>query len=222
MSYSFSGVSSVTSTLNASYATPVTIACFVKVVSHPAALQTSLNFGSSFASVVDSVSVGPDTTVNFWDGCARNAGVSCATVSSNVDGLWAGMVGVFTNDNLRDIYITSAAVTGTNVVNRAVAATLNSVRIGCAMTGGSTFTGKVAEVAIWKVALSLTNIDAYMQKTRASLIDSSNLIAYWTLNENKVTQKNYGTDGAICTVTSGATFDSDHPVAHNQAAWLKA
>lgn len=213
MSYLFDGVNdTMTGTFTSTYADPVTLACFVKISAHPIAAQILLTFGNSSSSVDQAYTIRTDVTDNSWTCVSRDTTSAGAVLSPvNVDGAWAGVVGVFTNDSLRDIYVSSSTLTAQNTTAKAVADVLQFIRAGENFVSSQDLNARLAELATWNKALSLGEIDNYMAGVRASAIGPGNLIGYWPLDTNNATQPNWGIDtgGALSVV--GAVFDADHP-----------
>lgn len=213
MSYAFSGVNQhLAGSFTSTYAsTPLTLACFIKITVHPAANRSPFYFGNSSASIDDSQALQTDTTVDSF-GCYSRTTTSVAGLASqNIDNTWAAFVGVFTTSSLRDIYIKTASTTGQNTATRAVANVMQFLSLGENFAGAADYTGKIAEAAIWNIALGTSDIDTYMRQTRrASSIAASSLIGYWPLSVSGALN-NLGTDAGGTLTATGATFDNDHP-----------
>lgn len=213
MSYLFDANNdTATGTFTSTYADPVTMACFVKVIAHPAIIKTIFTLGNSSSSVDNSYTLRTNTTVDIWDALSRSTVNGFASATVNADGIWVGLVGVFSSDTLRNMYVKSTAFTAQDTSNIAVPDVLQFIRLGETFTGVNDFGGKIAEVAIWNSALSLTDIDAYLrQLRRASSIGPAVPIGYWPLDTNNASQANQGSDAGGTLTMSGAVYDFDHP-----------
>jgi hypothetical protein len=215
MSFLFDGTNdNLTGTLTSTYADPVTIACFIKVTNHPVAQDVFVILGNSSSSNNDSYNIRSAGTDDSWSAQSTDsvAATNAATVASiNIDGVWAGVVGVFSSNTLRDVYVQSLANTATDNNNLVVADVLQFIRCGEGMAGGQDFVGRIAELAIWNVALSNASITSYMAGTAASGIEAANLIEYVSMSTNSLL--NLGTDaGGDLTAGGNAVFDADHPI----------
>lgn len=194
---------------------PLTIAAYIKYTVHPIAIQWVAGLSLAGGSNNDSVRINPYASDDGFRATATDnaAAVSSASVgvgAAEFDGAWLPLVGVFTSTTLRDIYAKNNTTTGTSTTSRTVASNLAKLFIGRDATAGNRFAGKIAEVAIWDIALNTTQIGNYMTGTPASSIAASNLIAYFPFNTSGDTS-NYGTDGGSLFSIGGNTFDSDHP-----------
>jgi hypothetical protein len=212
MSFLFDGANDqLEATLTSTYTDPVTLAAYVKFTVHPVANDAFLYFGNSASVVNDSYCIRTNTTDDSWDATSRTTGDSSATVAGiNKDGVWTPVVGVFTNNTLRDIYVGAIGNTAQNITSRAVADVLQFVAAGEDFAGGKDFAGRLAELAIWKIALSAAEITSYLAGTVASSIAASDLIFYVPMDTNSLL--NLGTDaGGDMTASGNAAFDADHP-----------
>ncbi len=214
MSYSFDGANDrLTGTFTSTYAQPVSIALWMKVTTHPVAGQVLGQFGNSNSSNNDSVSVRTGGTDDQYVGRSTDsAGIetSAARVQTGFDGIWVPIVGVFTSDTDRKIYVNSSANVDPNGVSRVVAGVLQFVKFGEALSGALDYAGLIAEPAIWRKSLNTTEIDSYCAGNTAGAIGASDLIGYWRLNENGVLT-NEGIDSGGDLTATGAVFDADHP-----------
>jgi len=215
MSYSFDGANdTMTGTFTSTYnGHPVTMGCFLKVTTHPVATDRFVSFGNNSGSQNDSHTLQSSTVDDRWWATSQDTTGADAVVSSvNIDGVWAGYVGRFTNATLRDLYVQAFGNTGQNTTSKAVANAMQFIRLGEGFGGSQDYTGKLAEVAIWNSALSDGDITLYLGGQAASTIAAASLIGYWDLATNNATQANAGLDAGGDLTVTGATFDSDHPV----------
>lgn len=215
MSYDFDGSNDrIAGTMTATYPLPVTLAAFVKVTSHSSPQSdTIVTFGN--ASAANNCHVLESGTVEHaWRADSRDSGgTNAQAVMSgvNLNGVWAGLVGKFTSNTQRDIYVQDLANTATNTTNIAVTGALDVLRIGEGLGAANDFDGLIAEVAIWNSALSDADITSYLAGTPASSISPANLIGYWPLSSAAATQLNLGLDAGGDLSVIGASFDADHP-----------
>ena len=213
MSYLFDGANDrLTGTFTSTYnAEGVTLAAFVKVTAHPIAVDSIIQFGNSSSSDDQSHWIVTSGTDNHWLLRSRTTISVSADRFENIDGIWAAIVGVITNDSLRDIYVNGISNTAQSTGTQAVADVLQFVRLGEDMTGAQDFTGRIAEVAIWNAALNSSQITSYIAGTAASGIAAANLIGYWPLSASASPQLNLGIDSGGDLTVTGAVFDADHP-----------
>ena len=218
MSYLFDGSgagSSLAGTMASTYASDgVTLACFVKVTAHPIAVDFLFGFGNIVNNDDNGYRIRTLGTDDTWQASRdSNAGVLAnASVVTNIDNVWSGIVATYTNSSLRNIYVGALANTAQNTTTGVVDNLLQFVRAGKSFDDSDGFTGRLAELAIWNNVMSSANITSYMSGAIASGISPANLIGYWPLSASGATQANLGTDtGGTLTVTS-AVFDSDHPI----------
>lgn len=217
MSYSFDGASDrLTGSFTSTYSGAVTLAAFIKVVGHPLASDCVSNFGNSSSTVNDSHYIGTATTANDdeWTARSVNSGGTGgpAIVTLNIDGVWAGLVGVFTSATSRDLYVQALANTDNDATNITVGSALQHMKIGSNLANNLAFTGNIAECAVWNAALTSQQITDYMSGIAASAIASASLIGYWPMSASNATQANEGLDAGGDLSVTGATFDADHPV----------
>jgi hypothetical protein len=226
MSYSFDGSGDrLRGQFGTTYnSVPITLACFIKVSAHPVAADMFVNLGETDASIDHSHFIRTALADDSWEAVAdAGASAGTATVASvnldsgsilttyNATTGWAGIVGVFTNDSLRDLYVAAIANTGQNTAARVVNNGLSYIAVAEALTAAQVYTGLMAEVAIWNAALTTTQVAAYQNGVPASQIAPANLIGYWPLSVSNATQTNEGVDTGGDLVVTGAVFSSDHP-----------
>ena len=214
MSYLFDGANdSLAGTFSSTYADPVTLACWLKVTAHPVANDAMLMFGNSSSVIDHSYVLKTSTSDDVWQAVARDTTNSGAVSPvTNVDGIWAAMVGVFTNNDLRDVYILHPGLTARDTVNKAPNDVLQFIRVGEDLSGLQDYADRLAEISIWNAALTTKDITRYMVGVSAAIIAPANLIGYWPLNANNATQQNLGIDAGGDLTVTGAVFDADHPL----------
>lgn len=217
MSYAFDGSNDTMSgTFASTYADPITLAMFIKVAAHPLATDTIFTLGNSNSVDSDNYQLRTNTTDNQWRASTVTSTPAFinAVVTVDIDGVWAGYVGVFTNGSLRDIYVQAIGNTNQNTTAASPAITdaLQFIRVGENMAGTNDFgPGNLAELAIWNAALTTQEITDYLAGRSATEIAPSNLIGYWPLSASNATQANEGIDAGGDLTVTGATFDADHP-----------
>lgn len=224
MSYSFDGTGDyLTGSFTSTYADPVTLACWFKVTTHPVALDCLVALGNSSSSQNDSYMLQTGSADDAWRATSRTTGDSSAEVTSlNRDATWTAMVGVFTSNTLRDLYVGAIGNTAQSTDIRNVADVLQYLSVGHNLASGQNYTGLLAEVAIWNKALDTSEITSYLGGTAASGIGAANLIGYWPLSASNATQANLGTDaGGDLTVTN-ATYSADHPTISSSSVASRA
>jgi hypothetical protein len=221
MSYSFDGTNDVlTGTFTSSYASePLTLACWVKVVTHPIAVDCLIQVGNSNTSQNDSQSIKTLNVDNAWNGVSINGAgeTDSCQVDIDIDGVWAGIVATFSSSTLRSIYIQALANQDDGFQESILADLMKYISVGSNLAGSQDFgaassnAGKLAEIAVWDAVLSDDDITSYLAGITAASIDASNLIGYWPLSASSGTQSNLGLDAGGDLTVSGATFSSDHP-----------
>lgn len=211
MSYLFdSSADELVGTFSSTYADPVTLACFVKMPNHSITSDYAVSLGNSSSSIDQSYCVQTNSVDDQWLAVSRTTTNTNANVTLNIDNIWVGIVGVFTNDSLRDLYIQSISNTGQGTGTRAVADVLQFIAIGRSLAGTGALAANIAEIAIWNSALSVGNVTSYLAGTAASSIAAASLIGYWPLSAADLT--NQGTDAGGDLTANSATFDADHPI----------
>ena len=212
MSYSFDGVNDrMTGAFTSSYAQPVTLACWVKVTTHPVATQVAAHLGNSDGVTNDAVRLQTSATDDYWQANSITSGGSgsSASATKNVDATWAPWIGTFVSDTNRNVYISDASANDTT--SRVVGAALKYLRLGENGGGSVDFAGKLAEFSVWNKELDAGERASYISGTASSGIAAANLIGYYRLNANNATQANEGTDAGGDLTVTGATYDADHP-----------
>jgi hypothetical protein len=220
MSFKFDGTNdNLLGTFTSTYDTPSTMACWIKLVTHPIAIQAIFSAGSAAASNDESHQIRTIATDNTWRGRSQITGGSadeCTAPATDLDGVWAGIVVKNAAANSRTIYLQTFANSGTSSGSRDVTA-IQYIAVGEALAGGSDFgaanpnESKIAECAFWSSALSDADITSYLGGTAASVIDAANLVGYWPMASNSLL--NLGVDaGGDLTAGGNAVFDADHPV----------
>ncbi len=215
-SYDFAGNADLTGTFSSQYGQPLTLACQTKQPDVGDASDGVLALAETSAQDPHmALKVGGADKFNA--SVEVTAGVSTAFHISSVgeyDNTWVPWVGVFTSNTSRDIYVELITNTDGEPTSRVMSTTLDFIRIGEAPNGGGGFDDKIAECAIWDVALSTTDITSYLNGTCAAEIDAANLIGYWPMDTDNSTQSNEGLDAGgdlTVTIATFVTGPEDHP-----------
>jgi hypothetical protein len=214
MSFLFDGSGDYLSgTLGTTYGKPITLAAHVKFTTHPSpSSDVFLTLGNSASSIDHCLTILTSTVDDEWYALSRTTGANQAIVSSvNRDDQWTSVVGVFTSNTLRDLYIQTISQTGQSTGTSSVTDAMQYIRAGVWLDGARYLTGKLAELAIWDSALSTADITSYLAGTAASGIDAANLIEYVPMSTNSLLNLGTDTDGDL-TATGNAVFDADHPI----------
>ena len=211
MSYLFDAAAErLTATLGSTYSMPVTIAFQVKMT-HPSAVTTAAMWGNASGSTLDSGEVRTIATPDYWTPRYRDSGGIAATanVSLSCDGAWTPVVAVFTSNASRRIYLGTIGNTNSNTTALAATAGWKYLSFGRALDTSAQFAGRLAELAVWDVALSVDDITSYLSNYSADGIDATNLLAYWSCAAGNT--KTAGVDSVGSLSVSGSTWDPDHP-----------
>ena len=210
---------------------PFTLGAWVYFDTHPAANYQILQFGTSNASINDSLYITTHTTSQAFRGYSITSGGNTNSVTSSANGsngAWYAVVAIFGSDTDRRIYVAAPANSATDETssNAVTVGSLRYISVGANLVatsnlpGDSTTGGRIAEVAIWNSDLSLTADDLadYMDGSRpASAIDASNLLCYSTLDPNGANaglSDSSGAGAGTLTATEGTASNNDstnHP-----------
>ena len=212
MSFIFDGTGdNINGAFTTTRAQPVTLACWFKGA-HPAAIDCYLALGNNAATDTDTLYLRTAGTANQYNAVSRGsaAGVEMASEVQSVGTAWTSLVGRFTSNTSREVFVNGITFTDLNVNSMVVAGVLKYIFSGTSPSGVNDAAVRIAELAIWDVALSDADVTSYLGGTAASGINASHLIGYWPLSTNSLT--NLGTDaGGGLTATGNAVFDADHP-----------
>lgn len=124
---------------------------------------------------------------------------------------WHHIAGVFTSATLRAAFI-DGGNKGTNTANNTPAVTLDRTCIGAIADSlpRAFFSGRIAEAAIWNVALSDEDIASLAKGFSPCLIRPQSLVAYWPLFGNGSPEPDRWKNRYDLTLTNGPT-KADHP-----------
>ena len=148
-------------------------------------------------------------------GSARNANYAFA--DGTYDDTWVCIIGVWTNDTDRKIYIENSSQVGTNTEDDASSALVEYIAVGGAVhLDFNQLDGLCAEVAIFDKALSTAEIDALQTAAETgpppNSVAPSSCIGYWSLDTDQATHADQsGNGGPTLTVQSSAPYSADHP-----------
>ena len=141
-----------------------------------------------------------------WNLAISTSGVSNAT--------WHSVLVVFTSTTSRTVYIDGGNKhTDTNTCNSGPGAG-GDLGVGARDVGGTPdlfFGGKLAELAIWDIALADADAVSLAGGALANTVEASDLLWYWRLYEDA--NNDGGTESDNLTERNSPTYDTnDHPV----------
>lgn len=182
-------------------AAPCSISCWIKTSSgaQTAGVITTLNTAVSEGFAI--LLIGGKAYA-----ADRANAVSVASYATN---RWVHIVGAFTNNSLRSVYLDNVKTTNSS----SVAGVLPNANVDVGRYGNdsSYYTGLVAEVAFWNIALNETDVYQLYVGASPKKVKPSSLIQYWPLvdtnNQNSI-------KGTILT-NNGSTNPLDHPRIYN-------
>ncbi len=212
----------LTGTFGSDQGQPLTLGIWVKKTDWTATGAYNMMLSEDFLDLNSSLATYNGNTVDHIRAISIDSGAATASAqktfsSASVhDSTWVCVVGVFTSDTDRKIYIKDSTQTASNTTSTIVAAILDSITVGSAANGNAPTLGLIAEAAIWSVALSTSDIDAYCGRTvtalKASCVNQVNLLGYWPLDTDQTTHTDQsGNGGPSLTEQSAIPFDADHP-----------
>jgi len=141
-----------------------------------------------------------------WDLAISSTGVSSGT--------WTHVLVVFNSATDRRVYIDASKQTDSGSCSSSSGAG-GDIGIGCRFPQGTPslyFGGKIAEVAVWDMALTDANATSLAGGSATDSIQSSNLVYYWSLYGDA--NSDGGSIGTNLTEYNSPTYDTgDHPIA---------
>lgn len=156
---------SLSGTFTSTYGVPLTLACWFKVTTHPAAEDSIISVAETSTVQDHTYRLRTSSSDDNWAAVARTTGDASANIGGvNVDATWASWIGVFTTTTSRDVYLNA------NTTNETTSRSVNAVdvlRFGEEEGGAEDYAGRVAECAVWDVALSAGDIVLYRTATTA-------------------------------------------------------
>lgn len=187
---------------------PFTFACWIKADTY--SNQTPMSFGDTDAASFERIYIRDpaDNDVLIY---SLNAGTGeWQNTAQYTTGTWHHVCAVFAANNDRRIFIDGENKATTSDV-LAISAALDNFCIGITHRDNGyihPFDGRIAEAAIWDVALSDANVLSLGNGATPSGIDSGNLVSYWSLFDDGVDS----TASNDLTAYNGASYDTgDHP-----------
>jgi hypothetical protein len=219
MSYDFAAATSSIKgavTLLASW--PYTLAAFAKYTTHPATSSKIALFGRELTLQENHININCRSTDDQFgfEGWSTASGSSSSyqAGAAEYDGVWVPIVGVFTSSTAYQVFVGAVANAGNIQTNSNSRTNLDSFIIGARPDDTQPFTGKIAEVALWKSVLTSQQITDYMAGNVATGIDATNLHCYYPLNTNRDTETTILNEGTAATGTldiANAVYAADHP-----------
>lgn len=214
MSYDFSpATSSIKGVFSGTHGQALTLAAWTKYTTHPvsadwilalsAAAAQNPHISLQYAAVDDRFIAASQTATS-------DAAIETGS-AAQWDGVWVPVVGVFTGDSDRDVYVELISQTGNDTGTQAVGTALDEIHIGRAPNGAGGNVDHIAEPAIWDKALSTAEITAYLNGNAAVGIANANLLGYWPLDVDNASQTDQSGNGGPTLTVANATFAADHP-----------
>lgn len=158
--------------------TAITVSCWVQLdaVTLAQGLVTKFNASGSRQYGLE-ISASP-AKADFVVSDGTNSTV-CAGATTLTAGPWYHICGVQTSTDVF-VYL-NGAQDGTHATQRTLVNTTALLQFGKYQTAGFPFDGRLAEIAIWNVSLSATEVAALAAGYPASGIQAANLRGYWQL-----------------------------------------
>ena len=184
MAYSFNGSSEYMNTGNAVLTSvPITMACWFYSTSN-SAKQRLISIGDKDSSndFFHLSAMGNVTGDPLRASVKRGGAAGSATTSSGYSiNTWHHATAVFTSNSDRDVYIDGGSAG--NDTTSATPASLDTTRIGARASSGTDgpFAGRIAEAAIWNIALSTSEIAQLASGFSPLLVRPDALTNYWPL-----------------------------------------
>lgn len=183
---------------------PFSYSCRFKV-SHSGIVLT---YGEFYGAAADAEYSGPNLgtpgSVGLSSGKSTGAGFTGTSVTMPVlPDTWYLMIAVCTSNSERRIYVNNSSLTNADFTFNGPPDHLSkNITIGgflitpSTLYGGYEFNGEVADVAMWNMALSASDVDA-LATSRPNFVQQANLIAYWKLGEDGSLANSAGTWGPL-------------------------
>lgn len=133
------------------------------------------------------------------------SGVFADTTTQYTTAIWLPIVGVFASTTDRRAFI-SGGSKGTNATSRVPSPLPSYTRIGTSPLNTGPFSGLIAKVCFWGIALDDADVASASAAADPSTVQSGSVLSYWPLSSdaNDVVGTNHLT-------VSGAVLDSDNP-----------
>ena len=184
MAYSFNGSSEYLNTGNAVLSSvPITMGCWFYSTSN-SATQRLISIGDKDTpnDFFHLSAMGTVTGDPLRASVKRGGAAGSATTTSGYSiNTWHHATAVFTSNSDRDVYIDGGSV-GNNTT-AATPASLDTTRIGARASSGTNgpMAGRIAEAAIWNIALSTSEIAQLASGFSPLLVRPDGLTNYWPL-----------------------------------------
>lgn len=203
MSIDFSGTARYENASGVVTDYPCTMACWFNPDTF--GTNTTLGLGSATANAMQRVYV--NSTAVHADSWNLGTGATASTTAAPSTGSWQHAAGVFASATDRRAFL-NGGNKGTNATSKTWNANLNTTLIGqrrYAGTYGQGFDGKLAECAIWDVALTDADILALSTGIRPSLVRPESLIFYVPLIREVLDFR-----GGLSLTATGSPTVADH------------
>ncbi len=121
-----------------------------------------------------------------------SSGANATTTNAATVNSWNHLTGIFTTTNNRVAILNGdTANKGTNTTSLLWPSALDGISFGARYTNGGEFTGYIAELAIWDVALTEIEVIALSKRYSPLLIRPARLQGYWPLLWNVDPEQDY-------------------------------
>jgi hypothetical protein len=183
---------------------PQTFACWARPTSSALAMLAGLNDGSS-------TYIGLAVNASYGAAAILNAGGGLQEIDSGTgaNGVWAHYAATF--GSTARAYFNGTG--GSTYVP--TQPTVSITQMGTIWSGGAlNFAGDLAEIALWNIALSATDIAALAAGVRADTIQVANLKDYWRVSGTSSPEPNE-VSGAVALTINGSC-----PQAASDPPWI--
>jgi hypothetical protein len=192
-------------------ATPFTVCAWVKPAAVTAEMAVAGGFDTSDTTVdanslivAGNVAGDPVRAYTVTGG----SGFNFSDINGVTAGVWQHIAGVWSSITSRQAFL-NAVGGGANTTSDDPSAAIDTFIIGARRTSsvtGTYFEGLIAEVAVWNVALTQTQLEELAAGAAATEVAPESLAHYWTLESD-------GTDsiGSADLTFTGTTHSEDHP-----------
>jgi hypothetical protein len=213
MSYLFDGVDDALTVASApATAVPLTISVWFKSDSATVTqVAACLGIDASTSHQFRVVAAGATGGDPVQAATTQVSGSLATSTSGYSPGTWHHGCGVFAAANSRAAYIDGGSK-GTETTSRTPVG-INATFVGRRSDSVQFFDGRIAEVAVWNVALSDAEVALLAGGDLPTTIQAGNLVAYWPLLDDANDDV-----GARHLSVIGATLDADHPPVDSGAA----
>jgi hypothetical protein len=209
MSYIFDGVNDALHSLTAPVTTgPLTIACWVKEPTLQSAADALVHIGTQgSANTFYKLGVNASNQIVAQQDVASTTRTATHTAATLQTATWHHAAATFTSDSSRKAYLDGSGTT--NATASSATTGLDCIYLGNTPLLGADFTGLLAHVAVWDVALSDGDISSLAAGANPLTIDPTNLIAYWPLTADD--DDDVGTNHLTVTNEAALQSPADDP-----------